>query len=426
MRPRTLEEFVGQKHFLAPGKLLERAIRADRLNSLIFYGPPGTGKTALAYCIASVTHAEFVTLNATLSGVSELREVLEQAKTRARINNRRTILFIDEIHRFNKAQQEVLLSDVEDGTIVLVGATTQNPFFSIVAPLISRSIVVEFKPLAEEDLIIIAARALQDTERGLGALPLVLEKDALAVLAKLAEGDARRVLSALELAAITTKPGPDKKIMLSAAILEESLQKKAVVYDKTGDYHYDVISAFIKSMRGSDPDAAVYWLAKMLYAGEDPRFIARRIAICAAEDVGNADPQALILANAAVQVTEFVGLPECRIPLAQAAVYVACAPKSNASYLAIENAFDDVKKETTQRVPAHLKNPVYTEEKLRGKGKGYQYAHDFKDHYCAQEYLAVAKRYYEPQAIGYEKKIKEWLKYLRQQGDTREPGTEHQ
>jgi len=413
MRPRTLEEFVGQKHFLAPGKLLERALRADRLSSLIFYGPPGTGKTALAHCISNITHAEFTQINATSSGVAELRELLEAARTRRKYHNKRTILFVDEIHRFNKAQQEVLLSDVEDGNVIMIGATTQNPFFSVVAAVISRSIVVEFKPLSEDDIVTILECAIRDKDRGFGGLSIACEKDALRTLARLCEGDARRALNALEIAALTTHAGAQGALSITAAILEESLQKKAVVYDAAGVHHYDTISAFIKSMRGSDPDATVYWLAKMLYAGEDPRFIARRIAICAAEDVGNADPQALVVANAAVQISEFIGLPECRIPLAQAAIYVACAPKSNAAYLAIEKALSDVKSEKTQDVPEHLKNAAYEAEKARGKGKGYKYSHDYRNHYCVQDYLAQHVQYYFPQDLGQEKKMKAWLDYVR-------------
>jgi putative ATPase len=370
MRPRTLEEFVGQAHIVGPGKLLRRAIEADRITSLVLYGPPGTGKTALAHVIARATRAHFESLNATAAGVAELREAIVRAKERARIDGRRTILLVDEIHRFNKAQQDVLMPDVEQGNPILIGATTFNPFFSIVPALLSRSLVCELKPLAKEEILTILRRALADTERGLGGRSVQADKDALAHLAKVCDGDARRALNALEVAVLTTPPGRDGVVPLTLAEAEESIQKKAVVYDRQDDAHYDTISAFIKSMRGSDPDAALYWLAKMLYAGEDPRFIARRIVICASEDVGNADPQALVLAAAAMHVSEFVGLPECRIPLAQAAVYIACAPKSNAAYLGIEAAIKDVEAGRTMEVPAHLQDASYKGAKSLGRGRG--------------------------------------------------------
>ncbi|MBI4343342.1 MAG: replication-associated recombination protein A [Candidatus Omnitrophica bacterium] len=415
MRPRALEEFLGQEHLVGPGKLLRRAIEANRLTSLILYGPPGTGKTALAYLVASLSQAHFELLNATAAGVAELRDAIRRAKERARLDGRRTILFIDEIHRFNKAQQDVLMPDVEQGNPVLIGATTFNPFFAILPALVSRSLVCELKPLAQGALLAIMRRALADKERGLGAISTRVDAEALAHLAEVCDGDARRALNALEVAVLTTPKGPDGIVHVTRTVAEESIQKKAVVYDQQDDAHYDTISAFIKSMRGSDPDATLYWLAKMLYAGEDPRFIARRMVICAAEDVGNADPQALILATAAQQALEFVGLPEGRIPLAQAAVYIACAPKSNAAYMGIEKALKDVEAGRTLEVPAHLKDASYRSAKKLGRGVGYQYAHEAPEHFVAQEYLPTARgarRYYEPTSLGFEKKIKDWLAHL--------------
>jgi len=409
MRPRTLDEFVGQAHVVGPGKLLRRAIEADRVTSLILYGPPGCGKTALAHVIANATRAHFETLNATSAGVSELREVIVRAKERARADSRRTILFIDEIHRFNKAQQDVLMPDVEQGNPILIGATTFNPFFAIVSALLSRSLVCELKPLSTADVRTLLERALADRERGLGKLTIRSDEPALEHLAKVCDGDARRALNALEVAALTTPKGDDGAIHLTLPAVEESIQKKAVVYDRQDDAHYDTISAFIKSMRGSDPHATLYWLAKMLYAGEDPRFIARRIVICAAEDVGNADPQALVVATAAMQASEFVGLPECRIPLAQAAVYIACAPKSNAAYLGIEQAMKDVEEGRTLEVPTHLKDASYKGAKQLGRGVGYKYAHDYPGHHVEQEYVPGSKIYYEPTELGFEKTIKERL-----------------
>lgn len=413
MRPRTLEEFVGQIHILGRGKLLRRAIEADKISSLILYGPPGTGKTALAYVIANLTKAHFVRVNATTSNVSELREIIQEASVRLAMHGEKTILFIDEIHRFNKAQQDVLMPDVEDGNIVLIGATVHNPFFSIVSPLLSRSIVFQLNPLSVDEILVILKSALKDKERGLGGLPLKVDEEALVHLARVSDGDARRALNALEVGALTTEPGKDGGVHYTLKVAEESIQKKAVVYDWDGDAHYDTASAFIKSMRGSDPDAALYWMAKMLYAGEDPRFIARRIVICAAEDVGNADPQALVVANAALQISEFVGLPEARIPLAQAVAYIASAPKSNASYLAIEEAMKDVEEGRTQGVPKHLRDTHYPGAKKLGHGKGYKYAHLYKDHWVSQEYLPKKKTYYRPTEIGYEKQIKERLDKLR-------------
>ncbi|MDP3703639.1 MAG: replication-associated recombination protein A [Candidatus Omnitrophota bacterium] len=436
MRPRTLEEFVGQRHLVGSGKLLRRAIEADRISSLILYGPPGCGKTALAQVIAARTQASVERLNATSAGVAELREAIARAKERARLQGARTILFIDEIHRFNKAQQDVLMPDMESGNPILIGATTFNPFFALLPALTSRSLVCEFRPLSKDDIRAILQRALADPERGLGRRAVQAEDAALDHLAMVCDGDARRALNALEVAVLTTEPGtppvggvgegsaetrsvrptepgdPARPIHLTLAVIEESIQKKAVVYDRAGDAHYDTISAFIKSMRGSDPDATLYWLAKMLYAGEEVRFIARRIVICASEDVGNADPQALVLATAAMHASEFVGLPECRIPLAQAAVYVACAPKSNAAYLGIEKAMKDVEEGRALEVPKHLQDASYSGAKKLGRGKNYKYAHDFPDHHVEQEYLPEKRVYYEPTELGFEKTIKARLERL--------------
>ncbi len=412
MRPGTLAEFTGQSHILGPGKLLTRAIESDKISSLVFYGPPGTGKTTLANVISRETHAHFEPMNAVTSNVAEIRKAIAEAKKRFDLKKQKTILFIDEIHRFNKAQQDVLMPDVEKGNPVLIGATTQNPFFSIVSALLSRSLVFELKPLSEEDIRLILTRALKDKEKGLGNHPVQIDKEALDFLCRVSDGDARRALNALELGVLTTK-NLDNKVHISQKVAEESIQKKAVVYDAEGDQHYDTISAYIKSMRGSDPDAAIYYLAKMLYAGEDIRFISRRLVICASEDVGNADPQALILANAAMQVSEFIGLPEAQIPLAQATIYVACAPKSNASYLAIEKAAKDVAEGKTLETPAHLKDAHYKGARSIGHGIGYKYAHDYEGHVVAQEYLSERRKYYEPTDLGYEKKFKEYLEKLR-------------
>jgi len=412
MRPRTLDEFVGQAHIVGPGQLLRRAIEADRITSAILYGPPGTGKTALAHIIAQATRAHFESLNATAAGVAELREAIARAKERTRLDGRRTILFIDEIHRFNKAQQDVLMPDVEQGNPILIGATTMNPFFALVSALLSRSIVCEFKPLAQDDILALLTRALTDRERGFGATAITADQEALEHLARVCDGDARRALNGLEVAALTTPKGAEGTVHLTLNDVEASIQKKAVVYDQEGDAHYDTISAFIKSMRGSDPHAALYWLAKMLYAGEDPRFIARRIVICASEDVGNADPQALVVATAAMHASEFVGLPECRIPLAHATVYVACAPKSNAAYLGIEKAMKDVEEGRTLEVPQHLKDASYKGAKRLGRGQGYKYAHNYPGHHVEQEYIPTSTVYYEPTDVGFEQTIKAWLKRL--------------
>jgi len=414
MRPGNLDEFVGQGHLLGKGKILRRAIEADRVSSLVLYGPPGIGKTSLAWCIANVTKSCFICVNATTSNVEELRKIISSAKNRKNTSGQRTILFIDEIHRFNKAQQDVLLPDVEVGNVILIGATVHNPYFSIVSPLLSRSLVCELKALKAGEILSVILSALQDKKRGFGELKIKLDKNALEFLAKTCEGDARRALNALEVGVLTTPKSKEGLINFTLEVAAESIQKKPVVYDKDEDGHYDTASAFIKSMRGSDPDAAIYWMAKMLYAGEDPRFIARRICICAAEDVGNADPLALVLANAALQISEFVGMPEARIPLAQAAIYVACAPKSNASYLAIDKAYADIENKRVQEVPDHLKDASYAGAEKLGHGKDYKYAHDYEGHYVNQKYTRKKVKYYEPTDIGHEAKIKQRLEKLRE------------
>lgn len=393
MSPTTLEEFVGQTHILGPGRLLRRAIESDRISSLILYGPPGTGKTVLARVIAARTASHFEWLNAATIGLDEIRRVLREAKAR-RTRGGKTIVFLDEIHRFNKLQQDALLPDVEEGTITLISATVENPFFYVNAALLSRSQVFELKPLTIEEILTILRRAIADKERGLGHLALDVDEQALRHLAQMSDGDARKALSALEIAALTTAP-IDGRVRITSEIAAESIQKKIVSYDKKGDQHYDTISAFIKSMRGSDPDAAIYYLAKMVYAGEDPRFIARRIVICASEDVGNADPMALVVAVSALRAVEFVGMPEARIPLAQATIYVATAPKSNASYMAIEAALRDIETEGTMEVPDHLKDSHHPGAKKLGHGVGYRYPHDYGGH-VEQEYLTKKKRYYTP------------------------------
>ena len=420
LRPTTLDQLFGQDQILGKNKLLRRAIEADRLTSLILFGPPGTGKTSLAWCIAHITQANYVAINATISNVEELRKIIAVVKLKAKEGKKKTILFIDEIHRFNKAQQDVLLPDVEEGRLVLIGATVHNPYFSLTAALLSRSIVCELKALQIADLVNIINNALKDKEKGLGAFKVKLDKNALNFLAKSCEGDARRALSALELGVLTTPAAKDGYIYFDLEIAQESIQKKAVVYDRDGDGHYDTASAFIKSMRGSDPDAAIYWMAKMLYAGEDPRFIARRVCILAAEDVGNADPLALVLANAALQVSEFVGMPEARIPLAQAVIYVTCAPKSNASYLAVERATQDVKENKIQEVPDHLKDASYSGAQELGHGLGYKYSHDYPGHYVKQQYIPKKVCYYEPTDLGHEAKIKERLEGTRRLAELRQ------
>jgi putative ATPase len=412
MRPRDLNDFVGQSHILAPGQLLRRAIEADRIQSLIFYGPPGTGKTSLAQIIALQTKNKFERLSGVESNVADMRRVLATAANRLENKGQSTILFIDEIHRFNKAQQDVLLPDVESGVVRLIGATTHNPFFFVNSPLVSRSQIFELRPLGEDELLALLTCALKDPERGLGYMKIEATDHALRHLAKLSDGDARKALNSLEIAALTTAPSSDGVVRIDLAAAEQSIQKKAIVYDDE-DAHYDTISAFIKSMRGSDPDATMYWLAKMIHAGEDPRFIARRIVIHAAEDVGLADPMALVLANAAFQAAEFIGWPEARIPLAEAALYIATANKSNSTILAIDSALDDVKSGRTLPVPEHLRDAHYQGAKRLGHGKGYKYAHDFPEHYVAQDYLGAAKRYYEPSDQGTEKKIKERVEKWR-------------
>ncbi|MGH7201189.1 MAG: replication-associated recombination protein A, partial [Planctomycetaceae bacterium] len=391
MRPRTLEEFVGQGHFLGEGKLLRRILQADRLSSAIFYGPPGTGKTSLAEVIAQHTRCEFERLNAAASNVKELRDRLERARDRVASGGKRTLLFIDELHRFNRAQQDVLLPDVEAGTVCLIGATTANPFFSLVSPLVSRSQIFEFRPLERDDVLMLLRRALSDEERGLGSHHVEAADEALNFLADICDGDARRALNALEIGVLSVA---ERGGTFDLAVAQESIQKKAIQYGD--DEHYDAASALIKSMRGSDPDAAVYWLARMIEAGEDPRFLARRIVICAAEDVGNADPQAIVVAAAAAQATELIGLPECRIPLAQAAVYIACAPKSNAAIAAIDAALSDVREQRVLPVPMHLRDAHYAGAKRLGRGQDYQYAHNSEGGWVDQDYLGVERTYYDP------------------------------
>ena len=412
MRPRTLQEFIGQEHLLGEGKLLRRTILADRLTSLILYGPPGSGKTTLALIISHMTGARFKGLNAVAANVQDLRAIIEEAKYFQKEKAERTILFVDEIHRFNKAQQDVLMPDVESGTLILVGSTTHNPSFSVNGPLLSRSIIFELRPLVEAELVKVLNQALQDQERGFGTLKIQIEPRALEHIAKSACGDARRALNALEVGVLTTQPDLEGVINFTERVAEESCQRKIVYYDGDEDYHYDTASAFIKSMRGSDPDAAVYWLAKMLYAGEDPRFIIRRVLILASEDIGNADPQALILASAGLQVIEFVGMPEARIILSQLVTYMALAPKSNASYVAVEEATKDVEKEVVEEVPNHLRDKSYQGAKRMGHGEGYQYVHKFQDHFVNQEYIKRKGNYYRPTPFGYEKIHQERLKEL--------------
>ncbi len=409
MRPRTLDEFVGQQHFLGEGKLLRRMLAADRIGSMIFFGPPGTGKTSLGVIIARHTRSKFTVLNAASAGVKELRTALDDARARLSTAGGRTILFVDELHHFNKTQQDVLLPDVEAGVVSLIAATTANPFFSLASALISRSQVFEFHLLSPFDILQLLKRALVDRERGLGLPAETATEEALEFLSEVCDGDARRALTALEIGAKSLNPSQP---VLDLHVAQESIQKKALLYDAQGDQHYDVISAFIKSIRGSDPDAAIYWLARMLVAGEDPRFIARRLVILASEDVGNADPQALVIANSAAEATERVGMPECRIILAQAVTYLSAAPKSNASYMAINAAMDDVSARRVIPVPIHLKDGHYAGAKRLGHGTGYQYAHDSDEGWVDQDYLGVEKRYYEPTTRGYEQQIKQRLEEL--------------
>ena len=411
MRPQSLEDVVGQDHILGPGKLLRRAIEADRLGSIILYGPPGCGKTSLAEVIARVTRRNFDRTSGVLANVAMLRTLLESAQQRKRIHGRETILFIDEIHRFNKAQQDVLLPYVEDGSITLVGATTHNPFFFINSPLTSRSQIFQLEPLREAAVVTLLERALTHAD-GLAGKPVAADADALQHLARVCEGDARRALNALEIAALTTPPGPDGHVRLTRAVMEESIQKKAVVYDHDEDGHYDTISAFIKSVRGSDPNAALYWLAKMIYAGEDPRFIARRLVILASEDIGLADPTALILTVSAMEAVDFVGMPEARIILAQATTYLACAPKSNAAYMGLEEALTDIKEGRTLPVPKHLRDTSHKGAAKQFGHEGYKYAHDFEGHFVDQEYMPTSKIYYRPTTQGFEERIKKRLEQL--------------
>lgn len=410
MRPRTLAEFVGQEHFLGEGRLLRRLLAADRLGSVVFYGPPGTGKTTLARLLAAESRSHFQQLSAVASGVKELRQVLAEAEDRLAASGRRTLLFIDEMHRFNKAQQDVLLPGVEEGVVILVGATTENPFFTINSALISRSRVFQFQPLSATDVKTLLRRAVADTERGLGKYDVRPHDDALEFLAEVSDGDARRALSALEVGVLSTETTP---VEFTLALARESVQRKAIDYDRAGDQHYDTISALIKSIRGSDPDAALYWLARMLEGGEDVRFLARRLVILASEDIGNADPAALPLAVAAAHACELVGLPECELTLAQAATYLACAPKSNASYVGIAEAKQDVREGRVLPVPVHLRDRHYAGAKRLKHGEGYQYAHDQPGAVAAQDYLGVQREYYRPTERGFERELAERLKAIR-------------
>ncbi|MDX2227292.1 MAG: replication-associated recombination protein A [Verrucomicrobiae bacterium] len=413
MRPRTLGEYAGQSHIIGEGRLLRRAIEADRISSILLFGPPGTGKTSLARIIATTTRSRFETLNAVESGTAEVRRIISAAQNRKSATGHKTVLFIDEIHRFNKAQQDVLLPEVEEGTLCLIGATTHNPHFYVNPPLVSRSQVFELKPLSETDIAALLRRSLTDP-RGLAHHAVEAEEEALQHLARVCDGDARKALNALEVGVLTSPPDASGHIHLTLAVATESIQKTAAVYDADEDEHYDTISAFIKSMRGSDPDAALYWLAKMLTAGEDLRFIARRIVICAAEDVGMADPQAMLVAAAAQQAVEFVGMPEARIPLAVAVVYIATAPKSNAAYVAVDAAIAELREGRSQKVPQHLRDGHYKGAKSLGAGVGYKYAHDFEDGYVPQDYMEIVKEFYKPTGLGYEDKIKKRLEVFKQ------------
>ena len=416
MRPATLDEVVGQKHIIGKDKLLYRAIQADQLGSIIFYGPPGTGKTTLAKVIANTTSASFRQINATVAGKKDMEDVVREAKDALGMYGKKTILFVDEIHRFNKSQQDYLLPYVEDGTLILIGATTENPYFEVNGALLSRSRVFELKALEAEDIKELLRRAVSDEKKGMGSYRAVLDEDAADFLADVSGGDGRAALNALELGILTTERQKDGLIHITLAVAQECIQKRAVRYDKDGDNHYDMISAFIKSMRGSDPDAAVYYLARMLYAGEDIKFIARRIMICASEDVGNADPQALCVAVSAAQAVERIGMPEAQIILAQAVTYVASAPKSNASYLAIGEAMNAVKNQKSTGVPTHLQDAHYKGAGNLGHGTGYKYAHDYPNHYVDQQYLPDSmkgQQFYHPTDMGYEKNIREYLEFLK-------------
>ena len=417
LRPTTLEEVVGQQHIIGEDKLLYRAIKADKLSSIIFYGPPGTGKTTLAKVIAHTTSAEFAQLNATSAGKKDMEEIIDKAKDNQGMYGKKTILFIDEIHRFHKGQQDYLLPYVEDGTVILIGATTENPYFEVNGALLSRSIIFELKPLSREDIKVLLRRAVDDEVKGLGSYEAVLEEDALEFLADISNGDARSALNAIELGVLTTKRSDDGRIHITLEVAEQCVQKRVVKYDKDGDAHYDTISAFIKSMRGSDPDAAVYYLARMLYAGEDIKFIARRIMIAAAEDVGNADPMALQVAVSAAQAVERIGMPEARIILAQAVTYVASAPKSNAAYLAIDAALANVRENGIAKIPTHLQDAHYKSAGKLGHGVGYLYAHDYPKHYVKQQYLPdelAGTKFYQPTDNGYEANIRKYFSDLEE------------
>jgi putative ATPase len=415
IRPTTLDDFVGQEHIVGKGKLLYRAIKADRLSSIIFYGPPGTGKTTLAKVIANTTKLNFEQINAVTAGIKDIREVIERAKERVGMYNKRTILFIDEIHRFNKTQQDALLPYVENGTVILIGATTENPYFEVNKALISRSMIFRLEPLSKHDIKKIVKMALKDEEKGLGMFKVDIDEEALNHIVDVANGDARIALNSIELGVLTTPPNENGVIKIDIEVAQECIQKRALKYEKNGDEHYDTISAFIKSMRGSDPDAALYWLGKMIYAGEDPKYIARRIIICAAEDVGNADPNALNVAVSAYKAVDFIGMPEGRIPLAQAAVYIATAPKSNACYKGINKVLEDIEKIETGQVPVHLRDASYKGASKLGHGKDYKYPHNFPNSFVKQQYLPdnmIGVKYYNPTGNGYEKEIKERLQKL--------------
>lgn len=420
LRPTTLDEVVGQRHIIGKDKLLYRAIKADKLSSVIFYGPPGTGKTTLAKVIANTTSADFRQINATVANKKDMEDVVEIAKNNMGMYGKKTILFIDEIHRFNKGQQDYLLPFVEDGTLILIGATTENPYFEVNSALISRSIIFELMPLSKDDIKELILRAVNDRDKGLGAYNAVIDDDAAEFLADISNGDARMALNAIELGVLTTDRAEDGKIHINLETASECIQKRVIKYDKSGDNHYDVISAFIKSMRGSDPDAAIYYLARMIYAGESVTFIARRIIICAAEDVGLADPNALVVANAAAEAVHKIGMPEARIILADAAAYVAAAPKSNSAYLAIDKALEMVKNGYANQVPAHLKDAHYRGAAKLGHGLDYKYAHDYKNHYVKQQYLPEELenvKFYEPTDMGYEKNIGLHLQKIREEAE---------